>query len=36
MLWYHGSHVSFVWEPEIQPLIAEALATSGLTAASGV
>ena len=34
MLWYHGSHVSFVWEPEIQPLIAEALATSGLSTPS--
>jgi hypothetical protein len=31
-LWYHGSHVSFIWEPEIQTLLAEALATSGLTA----
>jgi len=33
-LWYHGSHVSFMWEPEIQPLLAEALAQSGLAAAS--
>jgi hypothetical protein len=29
-LWYHGSHVSFVWEPEIETLLAEALSTSGL------
>jgi hypothetical protein len=33
-LWYHGSHVSFIWEPEILPLLAEALATSGLSAPS--
>jgi hypothetical protein len=33
-LWYHGSHVSFLWEPEIQTLLAEALAQSGLAAAS--
>jgi len=31
-LWYHGSHVSFIWEPEIQTLLAEALAASGLVA----
>jgi hypothetical protein len=28
-LWYHGSHVSFMWEPEVQALVAEALAVSG-------
>jgi len=33
-LWYHGSHVSFIWEPEIQPLLEEALATSGLSTPS--
>jgi hypothetical protein len=32
-LWYHGSHVSFVWEPEIQTLLGEALAASGLCTA---
>jgi hypothetical protein len=29
-LWYHGSHVSFIWEPEIQTLLSEALGASGL------
>jgi len=29
-LWYHGSHVSFIWEPEIQTLVSEALVSSGL------
>jgi hypothetical protein len=29
-LWYHGSHVSFIWEPEIQTLLSEALTRSGL------
>jgi hypothetical protein len=29
-LWYHGGHVSFVWEPEIETLVAEALAAGDL------
>jgi len=29
-LWYHGGHVSFIWEPEIETLLLEALAASGL------
>ena len=29
-LWYQGGHVSFVWEPEIQTLLAEALAAGEL------
>jgi hypothetical protein len=32
-LWYHGGHVSFVWEPEIEALVSEALAVGGLLTA---
>jgi hypothetical protein len=32
-LWYHGSHVSFIWEPEIQTLLSEALTQTGLAPA---
>ena len=29
--WYHGSHVSFLWEPEVRALLVEAFAESGLS-----
>jgi hypothetical protein len=28
--WYHGSHVSFLWEAEVKSLLEEAFATTGL------
>jgi len=28
--WYHGSHVSFIWEPEVKELLLEALRSQGL------
>ena len=28
--WYHGSHVSFVWESEVKELLLEALRSQGL------
>ncbi len=28
--WYHGSHVSFIWEPVVKSIVREALAGSGL------
>jgi hypothetical protein len=28
--WYHGSHVSFVWESEVRELLLEALSSQGL------
>jgi len=28
--WYHGSHLSFLWEPEVESLVREAVAATGL------
>jgi hypothetical protein len=28
--WYHGSHVSFLWEPEVESLVREAVIATGL------
>ena len=33
--WYHGSHVSFVWEPEVRSLLVEAFTDSGLLPSRG-
>ncbi len=33
--WYHGSHLSFHWEPEVRALMRDALESSGLAAANG-
>ncbi len=30
LAWYHGTHISFLWEKEVQALLEEALSTSGL------
>jgi len=32
--WYHGSHVSFLWEAEVKALLEEAFETTGLLAGS--
>ncbi|MDH3211193.1 MAG: hypothetical protein OEM05_01800 [Myxococcales bacterium] len=31
VVWYHGSHVSFLWEPEVEALVREAVTATGLT-----
>ena len=31
--WYHGSHVSFLWEPEVKVLLDEAFRSCGLVTA---
>ena len=28
--WYHGSHISFLWEPEVKSLVLEAFEAQGL------
>ena len=30
MVWYHGGHVSFVWEPEVAALVREGVSAGGL------
>ncbi len=33
--WYHGGHISFLWEPEVRALLRKALSTSGLLSHQG-